>query len=113
MGEILVLALEFGLIGAVFIALGTPLKRGKIPPNIWYGFRTRKTLSNGETWYAVNRVTGRDMIRTGIALVATSLIVLILRNWLSYEAALLILLAVMILTVIWMLVNGLSILKKM
>jgi uncharacterized membrane protein len=113
MGDILSIALEFGLIGIVFIALGIPLKRGKVPPNVWYGFRTRKTLSNPEIWYAVNRVTGQDMIVAGTTLAASAVVVLILRNWLAYETALIILLAVMILTVIWMLVHGLSILRQM
>jgi SdpI/YfhL protein family len=113
MGDIVSIALEFGLIGVVFIAFGIPLKRCKVPPNIWYGFRTRKTLSNPEIWYAVNRVTGQDMIRAGAALAVSSFVVLILRNSLAYETALIILLAVTIVMVIWMLVHGLSILRQM
>src|ERR1700755_677727 len=113
MAEIVLLALVFGLVGVLFVAFGIPLKRGKIPPNMWYGFRTRKTLSNEEIWYAVNRVTGWDMIRVGTSLVMASIIVLIFRNWLPYETALFILLGVMILTMIWMLISGLSTLRKM
>ena len=112
MSDIIVLSLEFGLIGALFIALGIPLKRGKVPPNIWYGFRTRNTLSNKEIWYSVNRATGEDMVRGGASLVACSFFVMVLRDWLEFEAALTILLGVTILTALWMLIHGISILRR-
>jgi hypothetical protein len=113
MSDIIILALEFGLIGTLFTALGIPLKRGKVPPNMWYGFRTRKTLSNEDIWYAVNRATGEDMIRGGVSLMACSFFVIVLRDWLEYESALIILLGVTILTALWMFIHGISILRQM
>ena len=97
----------------VFIALGVPLKQGKVPPNWWYGFRTRKTVSNPDIWYAVNRITGIDMIRAGTIIAAASLIMLALRNSITPEAAVAVLLAVMLVMVGWMAYNGFSQLSKM
>lgn len=42
---------------------------GRVPPNNWYGFRTRRTLSNEHLWYAANRVAGRDLFVAGLAVV--------------------------------------------
>jgi uncharacterized membrane protein len=105
--------LLFALIGALFVALGIPLQQGAVPPNWWYGFRTRKTLSNKEIWYAINRVTGIDMIRTGVVIVGASLIVLALRNRLSAELVILVLVAVMLIMVAYMAVHGFSLLRRM
>jgi len=113
MSGIIILALEFGFIGLGFIALGIPLKLNKIPPNRWYGFRTRKTLSDDDIWYAVNSATGEDMVRGGASLAACSFFVIVLRDWIEYETALAILLGVTILTALWMLVNGFSIMRRM
>jgi hypothetical protein len=103
----------FAAIGVLFILLGIPLKQGAVAPNWWYGFRTRKTLSDKEIWYAVNRVTGVDMIRIGSILVAASLIVFALRNWLSPEASVAVLIVVMLVMVVYMAFHGLSILRRL
>jgi uncharacterized membrane protein len=105
--------LLFAAIGVLFVLLGIPLKQGAVPQNWWYGFRTKKTLSDKEIWYAVNRVTGIDMIRVGGVLVAASLIVFALRNWLSPEASVVVLIVVMLLMVGYMAFHGLSILRRM
>ena len=105
--------LLFAVIGVLFVLLGIPLKQGAVPPNWWYGFRTKKTLSDKEIWYAVNRVTGIDMIRVGVVLVAASLIVFALRNWLSPESSVAVLIVVMLLMVGYMAFHGLSILRRM
>jgi uncharacterized membrane protein len=105
--------LLFAAVGVLFVLLGIPLKQGAVPPNWWYGFRTKKTLSDKEIWYAVNRVTGVDMIRVGCVLVAASLIVFALRNWLSPEASVAVLIVVMLVMVVYMAFHGLSILRRM
>src|SRR5690348_8836412 len=105
--------LLFAIVGVLFIVLGIPLKQGAVPPNRWYGFRTRKTLSDEEIWYEINRVTGIDMIRAGGVILATSLVMLAFRNWISPDTAVMILLAVMLGTVGWMAFHGFSLLKKM
>ena len=105
--------LLFAFIGLLFIVLGIPLKQGAVPPNYFYGFRTRKTLSDKEVWYAINRVTGIDMIGAGVAIVATSLVLLAIRNWISLDAVVFILLAVMIISFGYMAIHGFSLLRQM
>jgi uncharacterized membrane protein len=107
------IVLLFVLIGAVFIALGIPLKQGAVPPNRFYGFRTRKTLANKDIWYAVNRLMGIDMIRVGVVLVAASLIVLALRKSLGPEAMVFTVIAVSLVMVGYMAIHGFSLLKRM
>ena len=48
MSEITTATLRLTAVGFVFIRLGVPLFRGRVPPNTWYGCRTEKTLSDGE-----------------------------------------------------------------
>ncbi|MDT7602020.1 MAG: SdpI/YfhL protein family [Acidobacteriota bacterium] len=77
MSERVGLPLVFVAVGVLFVALGIPLWRGRVRPNFWYGCRTRKTLSDERVWYAVNRVTGRDLIIAGAAITACALCVLL------------------------------------
>ena len=67
MNDVTTASLLFAAVGLLYITLGIPLLRGQVKPNNWSGCRTTKTLSNEKIWYAVNRVTGRDMIAAGIA----------------------------------------------
>jgi len=58
------------------IAFSIPMVLGKIPPNRFYGFRTRKTLSNPEVWYSANRLAGIDLIIASLAsLLASALLI--------------------------------------
>ncbi|MCH2115132.1 MAG: SdpI family protein [Pirellulales bacterium] len=62
------------LLGSLLLGgLGWPLFRNWVPPNRWYGCRTRRTIGNPKIWYPVNRVTGFWLIATGLvtAVVAT------------------------------------------
>lgn len=56
----------------VTIAISVPLVLRKVPPNVWYGFRTRKTLSDSSLWYEAN-------YRGGVNLIIASVIALIAR----------------------------------
>lgn len=103
----------FPLLGVVFIFFGLPLKHGKIPPNYWYGFRTRKTLSNEKIWYEINKITGEDMVKIGFVITLSSLLTLSFRSWLPVEAAVSILTAIMLVSVAWMAIHGFSLLRKM
>jgi uncharacterized membrane protein len=69
--------LVFVVVGIVFAAFGVPLMRGRVRPNFWYGCRTHKTLSDEKVWYAVNRVTGRDLVIAGGVVAACALAVLL------------------------------------
>jgi uncharacterized membrane protein len=94
--------LIFTTVGVVFIALDVPLLRGRVPPNSWYGCRTGKTLSDEKVWYAVNRVTGRNLIAAGMAVVAGSLALLVFGRAMNPTRAVLALRVVLSLSVIIM-----------
>lgn len=78
-----VCALLFALLGALYIAISLPLIRGRVKPNHWYGFRTPRTLSDPEVWYAANRVAGRDLALAGASMVAFALGTLVVSPWVS------------------------------
>ena len=112
MNDVTTASLLFGAVGLLFIALGIPLFRGQIKPNDWYGCRTTKTMSNERVWYAVNRITGRDTIAAGIAVLISSLVVFLLRSQMNSDFAAALLLAVLILGVGAMVVNSLKTQKR-
>jgi hypothetical protein len=49
----------------ITIALGLPLKKRKIKPNWFYGFRTPATLKDEALWYDVNEKAGHDLVMIG------------------------------------------------
>jgi uncharacterized membrane protein len=113
MGEITKAALLFSLVGVLYIGLGIPLLRGRVRPNAWYGCRTQKTLSNEKIWYAVNRVTGRDLIIAGIMLIGSSFVIFTLGRGMNPDYAVLVLLTVLVLSVIRMVINSFRAQKQM
>lgn len=56
------------------ILLSVPLILGLVPPNGLYGFRTGKTLSSPEIWYAANRAAGWIMLAASLVAVGFNLI---------------------------------------
>jgi uncharacterized membrane protein len=59
------------LLSAVLLILfAVPLWMRMIPPNRFYGVRTRATLDDEQRWYAVNASTGLDLLLSGIVLLA-------------------------------------------
>lgn len=113
MDEITKATLLFSLVGLLYIGLGIPLYRGRVPPNFWYGCRTQKTLSDEKIWYAVNRVTGRDLIIGGIILIGSSVVIFAFGGRINPDYATLILLAVFVLSIIRMAVNSFKAQKQM
>ena len=99
--------------GVLFVVLGLPLNYEKVPPNWFYGFRTRKTLSSKEIWYPVNRVTGIDMIRIGIVIAASALVMLGLRHSVAPETGVIIVGAIGALMALWMVIHGIWVLRRM
>jgi hypothetical protein len=61
------LALIAYIIPGLAVVFGIPMALGLVPPNRFYGYRTRKTLSSVEIWYRANRVSGWCMAIAGIA----------------------------------------------
>ena len=113
MNDVTIASLLFAAAGLLYIALGFPLFQGRVRPNWWYGCRTTKTLSDETIWYAVNRVTGRDLIAAGIAVLVSSLVVFLLRNHMNSDFAAAVLLAVLVGGVVVMVVNSLKTQKQM
>ena len=59
----------------LMFALGIPLALNLVPPNRFYGFRTRTTFSSLEAWYQINFATGLAML--GAAIVGGLLVLLL------------------------------------
>lgn len=103
----------FILIGGLFVALGIPLKQGRVGPNRFYGFRTPRTLSDENVWYPANRVLGIDMMRGGVAIIVVSLTMLAFRGYVTSETAVMVMVATIIATALFMAIHGFAILKKL
>jgi uncharacterized membrane protein len=58
------------LLPIVTVLIALPLVLRSVPPNRWYGFRTRKTLSNPDLWYEAN-------YKGGVGLIVASVIALV------------------------------------
>jgi len=80
------LSICFLLTGISFIGISIPLILQKIPPNQWYGWRTKKSLSNKEIWYEINRYGGKDLFAAGLVASVGALVLLIFRTELSESA---------------------------
>jgi uncharacterized membrane protein len=61
------LAMIAYVLPALAVVLGVPMALGLVPPNRFYGYRTRKTLSSAVVWYRANRISGSSLIIAGIA----------------------------------------------
>ena len=107
------LPLVFVAVGIIFAALGVPLLRGRVRPNFWYGCRTRKTLSDEKVWYAVNRVTGRDLIVGGACIFAAALVALAAGREMNPTARAVVLLFVTVLSVVWMAFDSQRVSRRM
>jgi len=70
--------IRFVVVSVVFVIIGIPFYMEKIGPNIWSGFRTPKTFSSPEIWYAANKTMGLDLIIAGTVLLAVSLALMII-----------------------------------
>ena len=113
MSENVGLPLLFAAAGLLFVALGVPLRLGRVRPNFWYGCRTHQTLSDERVWYAVNRVTGRDMIVGGVVIFAAALAALAAGRDMNPTARALVLLFVMAASVVWMAVDSVKVSSRM
>lgn len=67
------LTMLFVFDGFLVIAAAIPFIQRRVKPNPWSGFRTSKTLSNPDIWYAANAYSGRQLRRAGAAITLTAL----------------------------------------
>jgi uncharacterized membrane protein len=113
MNDAVILLLVSLATGLVFIVVGIPLLLGRVPPNMWYGCRTNKTLSDKRIWYAVNRVTGQDIILAGVLVIISSLVVFAFGSALSSNAATVVMVSVILLSVAGMAFHSLKVSRRM
>jgi len=65
------LLLEHLFASVTLLLFSVPLVLEKVPPNRYFGFRTKQTLNDATVWYRVNRTAGWSFLclaLTGIAL---------------------------------------------
>ncbi len=91
MGSVFLL---YGIGGVLLIAISLPMIYDKIPPNGFYGFRTRRTMSDPNVWYPANRVAGRNLALAGVIVATTALVVFAMQKNLQPRTAALTLLIV-------------------
>jgi uncharacterized membrane protein len=58
------------LSGILLVVFAIPLWMRRVPPNRFYGVRTRSTLSDEARWYDVNARSGLDLFVAGLLLLA-------------------------------------------
>jgi uncharacterized membrane protein len=113
MMSVTVASLLFALVGILFIGLGIPLIQNRIPPNPYYGFRTKKSLSDSKIWYEINHISGIDLFIAGSLITITSLTMLVFAQGWKRENVTLTLLFVMVLTLTGAALHGITVLRRM
>jgi len=73
-------ALLIAGLGALFVAGGIPLVRGKVSRNYFLGYRTKTTMRDERIWYPVNAMLGIWLIWAGTLALIIGLLLLILHN---------------------------------
>jgi uncharacterized membrane protein len=106
-------SLSFAGVGLLFIALSIPLLQGRVPPNSTYGFRTAKTLSDPKIWYAINRISGMDLLIAGMLITLGSVVMLVLGQHLQPLQVVLPLFFLMIFTLSGAALHGYVVLRRM
>jgi uncharacterized membrane protein len=113
MSIVTVNALLFALVGLLFVGLSIPLIKKRVPPNPYYGFRTKKTLSDPKIWYEANRVSGRDLLVAGALITITSFVMLVFAQGWKPEQVVATLLSVMVLSLVGAVWHGFAVLRRM
>lgn len=57
------------------VGLSVPLILRKVPPNPFYGLRTKATFSSDRVWYAANRIAGIWLAIAGIVWLGAGLLI--------------------------------------
>jgi len=106
-------SLAFFGVGLLFVALSLPLIQERVPPNSIYGFRTAKSLSDPKIWYAINRISGIDVLIAGTLISLGSVAMLFLGQHLQPRQVALALLLLTVFTLSGAAVHGYIALRKM
>lgn len=59
----------------VLIAFAIPLWMRRMPPNRFYGVRTRATLADETLWYDANARCGQDLLGAGLVLLVAIVVI--------------------------------------
>ena len=113
MTKVTLYSLLFAGVGLLFIALSVPLIQERVPPNSSYGFRTAKSLSDPKIWYAINRVSGVDLLIAGALITLGSVAMLILGQHLQPAQVVLPLFLLMVFTLSGAALHGYFVLRRM
>jgi uncharacterized membrane protein len=106
-------------VGILLAVLAIPMIREKIKPNLFYGFRTKKTMSDEKIWYAANKYAGKCMVNAGFAIVILAAVSLIMNFttdvFYNYNEVNTILLwsAILMLPIVAMLIASIMYLRKL
>lgn len=103
----------FSVVGLVLIGISIPLIMRKVPPNSFYGCRTRKTLSDPKIWYEANYISGIDFCIGGLIVFVSSLAMLFLGQNIDANHAVVTLLIILLLSVGGAAWHGLIIIKRL
>ncbi|MDD5475019.1 MAG: SdpI family protein [Syntrophales bacterium] len=85
----------FVMANLLILIVAIPLKKGMVPPNSYYGFRTAKTLSSEDIWYKANERAGSHLIKAGVISIVATLSLLFFASRFSPLTLTLILSAIM------------------
>lgn len=91
--------------------LSVPLILQRVPPNRFYGFRSKRTLGDEEIWYRVNRLGGVFLLLSSLGTLIASLVPM-LAVWPDVGAAATTLTGVVISSAVVMVVGGVWILVR-
>ena len=61
-----VILFSSAILAVLCIILSIPLILRKVPPNLVYGLRIKKTLADPTLWYSANRITGWFFFCAGV-----------------------------------------------
>ena len=112
MSQVTVTCLMFALVGMLFVGLSIPLIRNRVPPNRYYGFRKRRTLSDPKIWYEVNHISGKDLFVAGVIIILSSLTTLALAQRWSNEHVAITLLLIIVFSLAGVVLHGLRVLNR-
>lgn len=98
--------------GLLVILICVPMILEMVPPNNWYGLRTRRTVSDPDVWYPANRIAGQYLAVAGTVIVLTTLLVFLFQKSLPPNAASITLLSVSLISVLGASVMSLIALRR-
>ena len=101
------------MVGLVLIGISIPLILRKVPPNSFYGCRTRKTLSDPKIWYEANHISGIDFCLSGAIVLVAAMLMLVFGQDLNTNFAVVTLLMVLLLSMACSAWHGMSAIKRM